>query len=276
MVLQPRWATLGPITFGEVDALGTSIFLSGLSGWTGSTSSSGQSQQRAGSDGSWLSPAYVPGRVMEAQLTLVGSSFEQVSRSLDELAAAIPVRELDDLVVHDHTRVLTAKVRQTGEFKSAQNGHTAKASVLLESPDYRKYEVTEQVFSTGLPASSGGLVAPFTLPFTIDAVTTSGVLTITNGGKAPSPPLLRVDGPCPPFTLRHNSGRALSYASSVAAGRFLLLDASKRTAKEDGLAVRPVSGSWFDYDPGVNTVTFTATSYDAGALLTSTHQNAWK
>lgn len=276
MALQPRWAKLGSVTFGDVDSLGTTIFLSGLSGWTGSTSTSGQSQQRAGSDSSWLSPAYVPGRVVEAQLTLVGASFEQVSRSLDALAAAIPVRDLVDLTVHDHTRVLTAKVRQAGDFKSAQNGHTAKASVLLESADYRKYDVTPQVLSTGLPASTGGLTVPFTAPFTIDAVTTSGVLTITNAGTAPAPPLLRVDGPCPPFTVRHNSGRALTYASSVSAGRFLLLDARTRTAKEDGTAVRPVSGAWFDYAPGVNAVTFTATAYDAGALLTSTHQDAWK
>lgn len=274
-VLQYRVAVLGALTMGAVDSRGTQIYLNDLEGWEGSTATTGTSEDKSGEHGSWIGDAWHPGRVVEAKLTLVGASFVAVSRSLRDIAAAIPLQTPNQLMVDDHGEVLTAKVRQGGEFKSSQQGHHAVASVVLFAPDPRRYSVAATVASTALPSTTGGLTAPFTAPFPISATSVSGVLQVTNSGNADSPPVFTITGPCTPFQLTHRtSGAVLSYPETVPAGRSVVIDMAARTALLDG-APRFVSGSWFAYSPGVNEVAFTASGYDPASLLTSTHYDAW-
>lgn len=274
--MQERVVIVGDLALGSTDDYGTRIYLNDLSGWDGWVGTTSEAEQLPAAHGAWLNPAYLPARIIEATVTMVGLTFPQVSLSLSLLAGRVPLDQTVDMTVDDHGIVLSAKVRLGADLKWRQVGHIAQASIVLIAPDPRKYSITETVESTGLPSSSGGLTLPATAPFTIDAVTTSGVLTVTNDGNISTPPILRVSGPCPPFTLRHNSGRQLYYPQSIAAGRYVEFDAATRTALEDGTAARYVAGSWFEYEPGLNTVAFESSSYDADARLTSTHRSAWK
>lgn len=237
----------------------------------------GQVEQFPADHGGWMTPAYYRPRELEIIGWLVSPHWAFTSTAVDQLKAAVPISSLADLIVSvpgEDDRLY--RVRQSGKPLFKREGRHCNYSLSVVAPDPRGYSVDETVVSTGLPQSSGGLTVPFTLPTPISATTTSGVLTVTNEGDMPTSPILRVTGPCPPFTLRHNSGRTLTYSQAVAAGRYVELDTASRTALEDGAAPRFVSGSWFDYSPGVNTVAFAASSYDAGALLTSTHRSAWK
>jgi hypothetical protein len=90
-------------------------------------------------------------------------------------------------------------------------------------------------------------------------------------------PTFTVVGPSPRFSITHRAtGRTLSFAEPVAVGRSLTIDTDRRTALLDGTASRVVTGTWFDYEPGVNEVAFSAPTYDSSALLVSTHRSAWR
>jgi hypothetical protein len=259
-----------------VDAMGVRWGIDYIDGLDG-LGDTGDVEQYPADHGGWALPAYYKPRELEVLGWLVSPHWSFTSTAVNQLKAALPIQSLTDLVVSvpgEPDRLM--RVRQQGKPLFKREGRHCQYSLSLVAPDPRMYSTDETVESTGLASSVGGLTLPFSLPFTIPAVTTSGVLTVTNEGDESTPQMLKVTGPCPPFTLRHNSGRTLSYGEAVPAGRFLLLDVSRKQALLDGVAARFVSGSWFEYAPGVNTVTFEASTYDAGALLTSTHRSAWK
>lgn len=259
-----------------VDAMGVRWGIDYVDGLDG-LADTGEVEQYPADHGGWMLPAYYKPRDLEVIGWLVSPHWSFTSTAVNQLKAAVPIQSLTDFVVSvpgEPDRLM--RVRQQGKPLFKREGRHCSYSLSLVAPDPRMYSVTETVTSTGLPSSTGGLTPPFSLPFSINATTTSGVLTATNEGDMPSPPMLRVDGPCPPFTLRHNTGRTLSYGEAIPAGRFLLLDASRKQALLDGVAARFVAGSWFEYAPGSNTVSFEASTYDVAALLTSTHRSAWK
>lgn len=237
----------------------------------------GTVEQYPADPGGWPLPAVHTPREVTVVGWLVSPHWSFTTTAIEQIKAALPLSTLGDLTVSitgDRDRLL--RVRQQGKPLFKRDGRFCNYNLSLVAPDPRVYATELTVVSTGLPSSSGGLTLPFSLPTPIAATTVSGVLTVVNEGNMATRPLLRVSGPCPPFTLTHHSGRTLSYPYAVAAGRFIELDTATRVAREDGTAVRPVSGAWFDYSPGMNTVAFAASSYDAGALLTSTHRSAWK
>jgi hypothetical protein len=153
----------------------------------------------------------------------------------------------------------------------------ARFSIALTAPDPRRYAVGITRAETGLPSTSGGLSLPVSLPVSIGATVTSGVLSATNDGNMGTRPTLAVYGPVAPFALTHRgTGQTLRFHESVPAGRFLLLDTDRRRALLDGTAGRRVTGSWFEYGPGINEVAFTAATYDPDARLVSEHRSAWR
>lgn len=270
--------TLGSLSVphDHVDSMGVQWGVDYIDGLDG-LGDTGSVEQFPADIGGWMTPAFHTPRELEIIGWLVSPHWAFTSTAVNQLKAALPISTLTDLVVSvpgEADRLY--RVRQSGKPLFKREGRFCNYSLSVVAPDPRGYSVDEVVTSTGLPTSTGGLTTPFTLPTPIDAVVTSGVLTVINEGDMPTSPVLRVNGPCPPFTLRHNSGRTLSYPRPVDAGRYIELDTSNRTALEDGTAARYVAGSWFDYAPGTNTVTFAASSFDAGALLTSTHRHAWK
>lgn len=260
----------------HVDAMGVRWGIDYIDGLDG-LDDTGEVEQNPGDHGGWATPAFYRPRELEVIGWLVSPAWAFTSTAINQLKSAVPIQSLTDLVVSipgEPDRLY--RVKQSGKPLFKREGRHCNYSLSLVAPDPRSYSVDATVVSTGLPQSSGGLTVPFTLPVSINATVASGVLTVTNEGDMPTSPVLRVTGPCPPFTLRHNSGRTLSYSQPVPAGRYIELDTANRTALEDGTAPRFVSGAWFDYAPGTNTVAFHAASYDAGALLTSTHRSARK
>lgn len=237
----------------------------------------GQVDQYAADHGGWALPAFHTPRELEVTGWLVSQHWSFTSTAVEQLKAALPLSTLADFVVSipgDRDRFM--RVRQQGKPLFKREGRFCNYSLSLVAPDPRVYSVEQAVVSTGLPSSSGGLQVPFAVPFQIDSVTEAGALTAINDGNMSTPPVLKVSGPCPPFTLRHHSGASLTYPIAVPDGRFVVLDTSKRRALEDGTEPRYVTGTWFEYAPGVNTVRFEAAAYNAAALLTSTHRSAWK
>lgn len=285
---QPRIATLGAVTFGAVDEYGTLVYLNDITGWTGSATTTGTVVQRAADSGGWAAPAYEAPRVIGLSLTLMGGSFDLVERSIEAITAAVPTSDLDTFaVVSPDGTIRQAEVRQGGDVLSTQKGATAQMSIALVAPDPRRYDGGYEENITGLPVASGGLFVGATglaLPLRVGAQVISGTLQARNSGNMSTRPVLTVSGPCPPFAITHvESGRQIRFNESVPAGRSLVIDTDRRRALLDGVAPRTVTGTWFEYGPatatnpiGINTLAFSATGYESGALLVSHHKSAWR
>lgn len=280
-LLSTRVATLGGLTLGAVDDNGVRLYLSGVEGWWSGTGSTGDVTQRAGGHGGWSNLPFRTARRIELTVEPWGLDFDHVTPAIDAVIAAIPLRN-DTLMIASGDETLQATVQQDGEPLVDRSGRpgSAKITIPLIAPDFRRYSVDTVTASTGLPQTTGGLSLNGTglsLPLSVGASLTSGVLSVTNDGNTDTPPTLTVDGPCPPFSIAHRkSGAVLRFADAISAGRSLVIDTANHRALMDGTATRTVTGTWFTYSPGVNEVGFSADSYDAGALLTSTHRNAWK
>lgn len=272
------FATLGDVVFGAVDDRRVRIWLASLTGWFEGPGSTGTAEQAAG-DGGWLNQAYRAPRTLEVLLRLRGASWDHVGPTLDDIKKAVPVRTPAPMMVVSDGRALQADVRQQGDVLVRRYSASAEVSIGLVAPDPRLYSIDPVLVATGLPQTVGGLSllgGARTLPLSVNATVTSGVLTVTNDGNAEASPLFTVRGPCSPFTISHRAtGATLRFAESVPAGRTLTIDTARRLAVMDQTATRTVTGTWFAYAPGVNEVAFSASAFDASALLISTHRHAY-
>jgi hypothetical protein len=132
-----------------------------------------------------------------------------------------------------------------------------------------------------LPQETGGLTVPFTVPFVIDALVTSGTTTLVNAGTAPAGLLLRIDGPVqePRVTLLDPGGdsHTLRYLDDLGSGDYLEIDTKARTATTNGGVSRRgrVVGDWFLLEPGTSEISFASPVYDAAAQLSVQWRDAY-
>jgi hypothetical protein len=266
--------TGGPVA-GVVDADGRLLHLGKLEGWWDAPASSGTVTQKVNEHGAFLGPAYYGPRIVNWTTNIDGLSPADSLRQARKLAAALPVSTLTTLTVTDADGPLTAAVRQEGDPIIIRSGNRVIVSLSMLAPDSRRYGPA-QVVSTGLPQMSGGITLPIVLPLVLTGAASAGVLTLINSGDLDSQPVFTVSGPCPPFTITDDQGRQLTFNESLGTGRTLVIDTAARTALLDGIANRVVTGSWPVLRPGVNTIRFNASSYDAGAQLSVSYRSAWR
>jgi hypothetical protein len=176
-----------------------------------------------------------------------------------------------------------ANVRRSDVVLWKPAGPTAATwSIQLVATDARIFgqSLTQ---STALFSSSGGLSIPYTIPYSIPAVTVSGQFVLTNQGDTAGSVVARVDGPCPGFSISHTgTGTQQTYSSSLVlnTGEFALVDMDKKTILGNGQSTASrsaytTSRQFFGFDPGPNTFGFTSPVYNAGALLTIIATPAW-
>jgi len=268
--------TLGDVSLGFTDAYGVEWILEGLSGWSDLPPSTGSVEQRAADHGAWYGSAYYGPRILEVRGAIMANSWADAGAALDRLWAAVPLSEPDWMYVDEGYQERQTLVRQDGDPIVERLNGWARFSLSLVAPDPRRYGA-EVSASTGLPLTTGGLTLPITLPVTVGATTTSGLLSVVNEGNMPTRPVMAVTGPCPPFTITQvSTGRRLSALEAVPAGRTMFLDFDRRLALLDGTALRVVTGTWFELEPGTNDIQFNSSTYDAAAQLTVTFRSAWR
>ena len=125
-------------------------------------------------------------------------------------------------------------------------------------------------------------VDAFTIPFSIEAVTVTGQVSLVNPGNETGPVRLRIDGPCRGPVVTHvSSGAQLVFSSSLVlgAGEWIDVDMEARTVLANGQASRApwiTSRGWAGFTPGENTWAFTAAAFDADARLTVVATPSWK
>lgn len=134
--------------------------------------------------------------------------------------------------------------------------------------------------STGLPSSSGGMLFPYR--FEEAGVSLSswmwsetvqyGNVALSNVGTAPSPVMIRIDGPVvKPQVVHVGSGRTIAFGVSLGSGHYATMNGVTHEILIDG--TDPARGrvtrrEWSQAEPGMNVWGFNASEYSAGARMT--------
>lgn len=281
LILDRQWMTLPTgLVLNSRDQAGVEWFLEKVSGWD-TPGSTGTVTQRAYQSGGWGSRAFYASRVLALTGKVTAPTPELLREAKDRLAAAIPLDELDELQFAEPGLTRSVWIRQDGDPIVADVGAlSARFSLQLVAPDYRRLRSgVAQSLSTGLPSSSGGLALPVAVPFSIDATTVTGVLSVVNGGNAPAPTIVRLDGPVQRPVIRHEEqGIELTFDLILDAGQWLEVDLDKHTVMLNGQASRRglMRGRWPDIAPGINTISWSSLTPSPIAAMTVSWRDAWK
>jgi hypothetical protein len=274
-------ASIGDVVFNADDAGGVGWYLVNLDGWTGSPQGTLAPVQKPRQAGAWSGKSYSKPRTLVLTGAMVAPSKAEARDAMDQLNEAIP---LDDQILYvteaGLQRYIT--VRRDGDIIPKWESDCACTfTVQMVALDGRR--LAEPLSgATMLPQSSGGLVIPYTIPYAIASTVASGAVTLTNPGNDTGPVQLRIDGPCvSPQVAHQGTGATLTFGTSLtlAAGEYLLVDMDKKVALANGQVNRSqyiTSRQWSGFDPGPNSWSFSAATFNPSSQLTVTATPAWR
>lgn len=133
---------------------------------------------------------------------------------------------------------------------------------------------------TGLPSSSGGMLFPYHFEETGVSLSSwmwseevvSGNVTLSNVGTAPSPVMIRIDGPVVNPQISHvESGHVMAFDVSLGSGHYVTVNGVTHEILIDG--TDPARGrvtrrEWSQAEPGMNIWGFNASEYSDAARMT--------
>lgn len=134
--------------------------------------------------------------------------------------------------------------------------------------------------STGLPSSSGGMLFPYCFgeagvslsPWMWSEHVVSGRVVLDNVGTAPSPVMIRIDGPVVnPQILHVGSGHVIGFDMSLGSGHYATVNGVTHEILIDGTDPargRVVRREWSQAEPGSNVWGFNASGYSGTARMT--------
>lgn len=274
--------TLGPLEFTDTDTVRFRRLK--LTGWDEPAGSNLALQQNPRGPGAWR--ANTPqrtARVLVLSGMLQTSTIDDMQAVVDQLNDAYGLDDVKLTVGFGSTsRWAMVSMQDQPAYTPYPTALVRDFSIQLVAEDPRKFEDAMQA-STFLPSSSGGLTAPFTAPFTVDAVQVSGRCSLVNPGNEVGPVVARIDGPCTGITsITHlTTDSTLTFAEDLdlSAGEFLVIDMEARTVLAQGVAPRSgwvTQRGFSGFDPGVNEWAFASEGLDVGAKLSITATPAYK
>lgn len=270
----------GGIVFGTTDSDGVRwrIDKDGFDGWDGSPAPTLDVMQKVRGHGALAGESFFTARYMAVRGMIVAPTPLLLDAAIDRLNDAVALDDRPFTVMSARGSRHLA-VRRADEVRTPKvNDRIAMYAFQVVALDGRKL-YAELTGSTPPKSSTGGLTIPFTVPFTISAVQSSGDVALTNPGREVGPVRVRIDGPPTGFIagpiITHSSGLILSFSSALVlgAGEWLDIDMDAQTVLANGQASRSIyinSRGWSGFTPGPNVWSFTAVTPNAGALMTVT------
>lgn len=134
--------------------------------------------------------------------------------------------------------------------------------------------------STGLPSSSGGMLFPYHFEEAVVSLSswmwsenvTSGKVSLSNVGTAPSPVMIRIDGPVvDPQVVHVGSGHVMAFSMSLGSGHYATINGMTHEILVDGTDPargRVVRREWSQAEPGMNVWGFNAGEHSTAARMT--------
>lgn len=133
---------------------------------------------------------------------------------------------------------------------------------------------------SGLPSSSGGMTLPYHFGEAGVSLSSwmwsenvvSGQVALDNVGTAPSPVMIRIDGPVVNPQVSHvGSGHVMAFTMSLGAGHYVTINGVTHEILVDGTDPargRVVRREWSQAEPGMNVWGFNAGEYSDEARMT--------
>lgn len=161
-------------------------------------------------------------------------------------------------------------------------------SLGLTSLDSYLYGLEEVSGVSGLPSSSGGMRFPYSfdeaggplLSWMWSENVVSGRVPLNNVGTAPSPVMIRIDGPVVNPQVSHvGSGHVMAFNMSLGSGHYATVNGVTHEILIDG--TDPARGrvkrrEWSQAEPGMNVWGFNAGEYSGTARMTVSFYPAYK
>lgn len=155
-----------------------------------------------------------------------------------------------------------------------------KFSVGLTSLSPYLYGLESLSGTTGLPKTEGGMTFPYTFggldgspsSWLWNEQVVSGCVNLSNVGTAPSPVMIRIDGPVSDPQVSHvGSGHVMAFDMSLGAGHYVTMNGMTREILVDGMDPargRVIRREWSQAEPGMNGWAFSAGEYSDTARMT--------
>lgn len=285
----PTLVDVGPIRFGLVDSYGVEWYVEDLTGWDDTPDTVGVVTPKPDDMGVFLGQQTYGPRVMTLAGWIIAPDMTERDAARQRLTRAAPVNALTTVVVTDEPAptVLArqCRARLSGQIKMARVTECAyQIQVTLLAPDPRKYAAEPTVVEIGLPTfSGGGVVPPFTLPFTLPERVSTGNAVATNQGDLDAPWTARIFGPITTPGLRNaTTNQFFGVDIELGASDFLDIDSRDQTVVLNGAASRAAlvtrGSSWWTLPPAsTSEVRLTTSVLPSGAtpLCRFTPYSAW-
>lgn len=277
-------ADLGPIPLGGVDGAGVAWSLMKMDGWSSATVRV-ERQQREGDHGSRSAPAYFGERPITLTGTITAPDIAVLDGAMERLRAAVPLTGTTSLVVQESTPKQCDVTLSGDLLMEYLSDRIASYSILVTADDPRRYSTVLQEKYTGLPSSSGGLTAPYTVPYTLSGTTVAGQVDAFNEGSMDTRPTLTIAGPVSQPSvfgqMPDGTVRMLTCAFDLSADDVLVIDTDAHSAILNGNVSRRrylAAPQGWPTIPAQSSVSyqFRAAVPSPTALLTVRWRSAWK
>jgi hypothetical protein len=266
------------IEFGQVDGSGITWLWQKIDGWDGVDVQGAGVIARSGDHGAWASPAYFAARTITLTVTASAPTQALRDQARATLQQAVPVSDLAYLR-YDEPVPKYAWVRRSGRLTETYPSLTdVTFTVGLVAPDPRKYAVAPRGLSISLLPSGGGggMITPFTVPFTLTSAPPPGGGLAVNGGSFLSPPVVVITGPATsPAVTNLTTGQTVSWTGlTLHVGDTLVVDFLNRQGYINPSMVSTSPGfpstggiywpadltsAWWQLAPGNNTLQYGGT-----------------
>lgn len=233
-------------------------------------------------DGWYSNIPVLQGRTITIEGHIIGqctenclSSWDSLKRTVDGTGMPLTVRIGD---VRRQTQVMQASSAPLIKWAGV-NVLKFSFSLVALSPYLFGLDMVSD--STGLPQTSGGMIFPYTFedqstgsgsgwmwPEKVE----SGQVWLQNTGTAPSPVLIRIDGPVVDPQVTHvTSGHVMAFDMSLGSGQYVLINGQTHEILVDG--TDPARGrvtrrEWSQAETGPNVWGFSASEYSNTARMT--------
>jgi hypothetical protein len=243
LVTGPGLIQWGPLLLGRRQASDTvtPYRWRGISGWEETPPLDSGDVQRSQAHGSYAGQLLAQARTVTLEGLMVRAPAGQIGAAVRTLNAATPIAQAEQpLVVWiDERGPLLVNARLKRRFLPPDGrwalGHSSGGAIQWEATDPRRYQLAEQIATTGLPAPESGLVwgSPEVglvwgspeVGLSWGTPGSTGDVTVANNGDADSPPIIEIRGPVDtPSVTMVGTGLVLEYNITLAATDVLVID----------------------------------------------------
>lgn len=150
-----------------------------------------------------------------------------------------------------------------------------KALVELVAPDPYLNDQTINTSTVYLPVA-GGTAIPTAIPLSLTS--SGGMVTITNGGNGIFKPTITIYGICADPTISNNTTSELfQIDGSFTSSDVIVIDCENETVTLNGITnpLDDFTGDFLSLNPGINQISFSSGTYDAGTYAEIEWQQSW-